>query len=94
MGCRNRSASPTAGDSVRSAAITLDQREGTKSLDEITKVQDESGFWEKFIVIGLGHIVTLRVPPARLREVKRREIYATYDAREIAKTLRERALKK
>jgi hypothetical protein len=57
------------------------------------------------IALGLGHIVTLRVPPARLREVHRAvehgawrafrtEFYATYDAREIARTLRERALKK
>jgi len=58
-----------------------------------------------YIAMGLGHIVTLRVPPARLREVNRAveqgawkafrtEFYATYDAREIARTLRERALKK
>jgi hypothetical protein len=49
--------------------------------------------------------VTLRVPPARLREVNRAveqtawkafraEFYPTYDAREIAKSFRERALKK
>jgi hypothetical protein len=88
----------------------------SKNLDEINKLQDESGFWAKFppegieveswyIAMGLGYIVTLRVPPARLREVNRiveqtawkafrTEFYPTYDAREIAKTLRERALKK
>ena len=88
----------------------------SKNLDEINKLQDESGFWAKFppdgivveswyIAMGLGYIVTLRVPPARLREVNRvieqtawkafrTEFYPTYDAREIARTFRERALKK
>ena len=88
----------------------------SKNLDEINKLQDEAGFWAKFppdgivveswyIAMGLGYIVTLRVPPARLREVNRTieqtawkafrtEFYPTYDAREIAKALRERALKK
>jgi len=87
----------------------------SKNLDELNKIQEESGFWGKFppdgiaveswyIAMGLGHIVTLRVPPARLREVNRAieltawksfrtEIYATYDAREIARTLRERAVR-
>ena len=88
----------------------------SKNLDEINKLQDESGFWAKFppdgivveswyIAMGLGYIVTLRVPPARLREVNRTieqtawkafrtEFFPTYDAREIARALRERALKK
>lgn len=88
----------------------------SKTLDEINKLQEESGFWTKFpppgveieswyIAMGLGYVVTLRVPPAKLREVNRiveqtawkafrTEFYPTYDAREIAKTLRERALKK
>lgn len=88
----------------------------SKNLDEINKLQDEAGFWAKFppdgvvveswyIAMGLGYIVTLRVPPERLREVNRvveqtawksfrTEFYPTYDAREIARTLRERALKK
>jgi hypothetical protein len=88
----------------------------SKNLDEINKLQDEAGFWTKFppdgvtveswyIAMGLGYIVTLRVPPARLREVNRvveqtawkafrTEFYPSYDAREIAKTFRERALKK
>lgn len=88
----------------------------SKNLDEIGKLQDEAGFWAKFppegieveswyIAMGLGYIVTLRVPPARLREVNRTveqaawkafrtEFYPTYDAREIAKSLRARALGK
>ncbi len=88
----------------------------SKNLDEIGKIQDEQGFWAKFppdgipveswyIVMGLGQVVTLRVPPARLREVNRSielsawkafrtEIYATYDFKEVAKAQRERAQKK
>jgi hypothetical protein len=82
----------------------------------ITKLLDEQGFWAKFppdgivveswyVMMGLGHVATLRVPPARLREFNRSikaaawkafrsEIYATYDFKEVAKTARERALKK
>jgi hypothetical protein len=88
----------------------------SKNLEEINRLQEESGFWARFppegiaveswyIAMGLGYIVTLRVPPARLREVNRAveqtawkgfrsEFYPTYDAREIAKALREKALKK
>lgn len=88
----------------------------SKNLDEINKLQDEACFWAKlppegvtveswYIAMGLGYIVTLRVPPDKLRAVNRvveqtawkafrTEFYPTYDAREIAKTLRERALKK
>lgn len=88
----------------------------SKTLTELNEIQAQTGFWAKFppegiaveswyIAMGLGHIVTLRVPPARLREVNRSvelgawkafrsEFYATYDAREIAKSLREQALKK
>ena len=64
----------------------------SKNLDEIGKIQEEQ-------------VVTLRVPPARLREVNRSieltawkafrtEIYATYDFKEAAKAQRERAQKK
>ena len=88
----------------------------SKNLDEIGKVLEEQGFWAKFppdgivveswyIVMGLGQVVTLRVPPARLREVNRSielgawkafrtDIYATYEFKEVAKGLRERAQKK
>jgi len=88
----------------------------SKTLTELNEIRAQTGFWAKFppegiavelwyIAMGLGHIVTLRVPPARLREVNRSvelgawkafrtEFYPTYDAREIAKTLREQAMKK
>lgn len=88
----------------------------SKTLDEINKELEQTGFWGKFppqgivveswyVMMGLGQVVTLRVPPARLREVNRAveqtawkafrtEFHPTYDFREVAKTLRENALKK
>ena len=75
-----------------------------------------SGFWAKFppegiivelwyVAMGLGHVVTLRVPPGRLREVNRSveqnswkvfhtEVYMTYDFHDIARSQREKALAK
>ena len=88
----------------------------SKTLEEINQQLDQAGFWAKFppdgiaveswyVMMGIGQVVTLRVPPARLREVNRAieltawkafrtEFYPTYDLREAAKGLRERALKK
>ncbi|HTY24910.1 MAG TPA: hypothetical protein VMC85_17395, partial [Desulfomonilaceae bacterium] len=109
-----QSAAPTPADYILLTIIF--KHDQSKSLDEINKIQEESGFWAKFppdgiaveswyIAMGLGYVVTLRVPPNRLREVNRAveqtawkafrtEFYPTYDAREIAKSFRERALKK
>jgi hypothetical protein len=83
------------------------------SLDEINKKVDASGFWKQFppegievaswyVVMGIGHVVTLKVPPARLREVNlsvertawgayRTEFYPTYDYRALAAQRREAA---
>jgi hypothetical protein len=80
------------------------------SLDEINKKVDATGFWKQFppdgievaswyVVMGIGHVVTLKVPPARLREVNlavertawgayRSEFYPTYDYRELARQRR------
>lgn len=73
----------------------------SKTLDEIQKHLKETGFSEAFppqgieiaswyVMMGIGQVVTLRVPPARLREVNRMieqkawgayrtDFYATYD---------------
>ena len=73
----------------------------SKNLDQIQAYLRESGFWEKFpppgvevaswyVMMGIGHVVTLRLPPEKLREVNiaiekrawpafRTEIYTTYD---------------
>jgi hypothetical protein len=107
---------PAATPSDYILLTVIMRHDQTKNLDEINALQTKSGFWAKFppegieidswyIVMGVGYIVTLRVPPARLREVNRAveqtawgafrtEFYPTYDARAIAKSLREQALKK
>jgi hypothetical protein len=83
------------------------------NLEEINQQLDKTGFWAKFppegiaveswyVMMGIGQVVTLRVPPARLREVNlsveqnawkafRTEFYPTYDLRDAVKGFRERA---
>ncbi len=73
----------------------------SKTVTEINQYLDKTGFWKKFppegtevvswyIMMGIGQVVTLRVPPDRLRAVNlaieqnawgayRSEFYATYD---------------
>ncbi|MBP9040509.1 MAG: hypothetical protein KBF64_01905 [Anaerolineaceae bacterium] len=73
----------------------------SKNLDEIQALLRESGFWRDFppegieivswyVMMGIGHVVTLRVPSSRLRELNmiiekkawkafRTEFYTTYD---------------
>lgn len=54
----------------------------SKTLDEINKLEDEQGLYKVFpppgtavvswhVVMGIGQIVTLEVPAAKLREVNR-----------------------
>jgi len=72
-----------------------------RNLDEIQALLRESGFWKDFppegmdivswvVMMGIGHVVTLRLPPSRLRElnmiIERKawkafttEFYSTYD---------------
>ena len=86
-----------------------------KNLAEINEILAEQQFWAKFppdgieveswyVAMGLGYIVTLRVPPSRLRELNRSveqaawkayrtDFYPTYDVREVTRTLREQAKK-
>jgi hypothetical protein len=107
---------PAATPSDYILLTVIMRHDQTMNLGELNKIQEEQGFWAKFppegiqveswyIAMGLGYIVTLRVPPARLREVNRAveqgawkafrtEFYPTYDAKKIAETLREQALKK
>jgi len=83
-----------------------------KNLAEINAKLDESGFWKKFppegiaveswyVMMGIGQVVTLRVPANRLREVNlaieqsawggfETEFYATYDFRPVWETIRAR----
>ena len=87
----------------------------SKNLNQISEELKETGFWKKFppegieiaswyVMMGIGHVVTLKVPPARIREVNltiekngwgafRTEFYPTYDFVEIAEQLRKKAEK-
>ena len=88
----------------------------SKTLDEINAILEQTGFQAKFppegidiqswyVMMGIGQVVTLRVPPARLREVNRAveqmawkafrtEFYATYDLLPAVKARLDRARKK
>lgn len=76
-----------------------------KNLAEINAKLDATGFWKRFppegvevvswyVMMGIGQVVTLAVPPAKLREVNLAieqcawgafdtEFYATYDFRPV-----------
>jgi hypothetical protein len=77
----------------------------TKTLAEINQQLDKTGFYRKFppegvevvswyVMMGIGQVVTVRVPPEKLRPVNlaieqnawaafRTEFYATYDFKPI-----------
>jgi hypothetical protein len=78
----------------------------TKTLDQLQQHLKETGFDQSFppegieivswyVMMGIGQVVTLRVPPARLREVNRvieqkgwgayrTDFYPTYDYKAVA----------
>lgn len=82
-----------------------------KNLGEINAKLDATGFWKQFppqgieveswyVMMGIGQVVTLRVPASRLREVNltlekfawgafNTEFYATYDFRPVWQKLKE-----
>ena len=77
----------------------------TKNVDQINEIVGKAGFRDNFppkgievvswyVMMGIGQVVTLRVPPARLREVNRTietgawggyrtEFYPTYDYKPV-----------
>jgi hypothetical protein len=79
----------------------LFRHDQSRNLDQIQAYLKDSGFWQEFppqgaeivtwyVMMGIGHVVTISVPPAKLREVNiaiekrawpafRTEIYTTYD---------------
>jgi uncharacterized protein with GYD domain len=85
----------------------------SKTLDQINEELKRSGFRQKFpppgveviswyVMMGIGQVVTLRVPPDKLRDVNlaiertawgafRTEFYPTYDFRPIYEKLRKQA---
>ncbi len=84
-----------------------------KNLAEINAKLDATGFWKQFppegievvswyVMMGIGQVVTLRVPAHRLREVNltlekcawgafSTEFYPTYDFQAVAKALRDKS---
>jgi uncharacterized protein with GYD domain len=85
----------------------------SKTLDEINAHLEKTGFRKSFppegvevvswyVMMGIGQVVTLRVPPDRLRAVNvaiekgawgafRTEFYPTYDYRPIWEEMRQKA---
>ena len=88
----------------------------SRSLEELQQIQKKNGFQEKFppkgievvswyVMMGIGQVVTLRVPTGRLREVNRiledtawgayhTEFYPTYDFKAIAEQTHAQAMGK
>jgi hypothetical protein len=94
---------PDAGGKIMLTVIL--RHDQTQTLDEINDHLEKTGFRKTFppdgveiisynIVMGIGHIITLRLPPDKLREVNlafehgvwgafRTEFYPTYDYRKV-----------
>src|SRR6201982_1862038 len=88
----------------------------SKTLDEIDDHLAKTGFIKNFppdgveiisyrIVMGIGHVITLRLPPDKLREVNvafekgawgafRTEFYPTYDYLQIFNDLKQKPVEK
>jgi hypothetical protein len=101
-------------DSVLVTIILKHQQD--KNLPEIRRILEAQGFWDVFpprdtrvvswtLAVGLGHIVTLQVPPGSVRRLNlalengawgafNTEVYLTYDYKNVWETyinLREEA---
>ena len=95
-----------APDTKSSILLTIFlKHDQTKTLEEINKHLDNTGFWKEFppegtevvswyVMMGIGQVITLRVPADKLREVNlaiekrawgayRSEFYATYDFKPV-----------
>ncbi len=105
-------AEPPAHDDAILLTIFL-RHDQSKTLDEIDAQLRKAGFQQKFppqgtevvswyVMMGIGQVVTLRVPASRLRDVNlaiehgawgafRTEFYATYDYRPIWEASRKTA---
>jgi hypothetical protein len=86
----------------------------SKPLAKLNAELEETGFWKRFpppgvevaswyVMMGVGQVVTLKVPAARLREVNlaieqcawgafRSEFYPTYDFRPVWESIKARNL--
>src|SRR5262245_27395684 len=100
-----------ASDEILLTVFLMHQQD--KNLGEINAKLEETKFWKNFppdgceiaswyVMMGIGQVVTLKVPAARLREVNlaverfawgafNTEFYATYDFRPRYEELRKAA---
>jgi hypothetical protein len=105
-------AAPTADNAVM-ITIFL-KHDQSRPLSELNTQLDKQGYYKTFppagievvswyVMMGIGQVVTLRLPASRLREVNRAientawgsyrtEFYPTYDYKPIAQGLRDKAL--
>ena len=102
---------PAAGDPSQDFLLTVFLRhDENKTLGEINAHLKQTGFFKRFppegvevmswyVMMGIGQVVTLKLPPSRLREVNRileetawggyrTEFYPTYDYRQGAADMR------
>jgi hypothetical protein len=111
--CAPAAAQPAPPTMLMTVILRHDQ---TKTVDEINAHLDKTGFRKNFppegveivsynIVMGIGHVITLRLPADKLRAVNlaiergawggfRSEFYPTYDYLQIYQGQRAEALKK
>jgi hypothetical protein len=105
-------AGPAPTASTGSVLLTVFLRhDQSKTLGEINQELQRNGYFEKFppagvevvswyVMMGIGQVVTLRVPADKLREVNvalentawgafRTEFYPTYDYKQLAQQQRE-----
>ena len=107
---------PAAASGQDENAILLTiffRHDQSKTLGEINEHLKQTGYYAKFppagievvswyVMMGVGQVVTLRVPPDRLREVNRviedtawgsyrTEFYPTYDYKQLAEQERKKA---
>src|SRR5437588_4076409 len=105
-----QSSAPGQEDQSQFLLTVFLRHDESKTLDEINRHLRDTGYYKKFpppgievvswyVMMGIGQVVTLRVPPARLREVNRAieesawggyrtEFYPTYDFKPIAEQQR------
>ena len=110
-----RAQSPPAARANEASAFLLTvflRHDESKTLAEINQHLQQTGYYKQFppqgievvswyVLMGIGQVVTLRVPPGRLREVNRAleetawggfrtEFYPTYDYKASAEEERKR----
>ena len=105
-GAQAQQAPAAEGDKGTFLLTIFLRHDQSKTLDQINEQLKDNGYYKKFppegievvswyVMMGIGQVVTLRVPPERLREVNRAveqsawggfrtEFYVTYDFKQVA----------